>query len=436
MQKTSFFKFDIILLAAALSLIVIGIFFIFSSGVTSTGEIKSQEYLKQILWAVLGILLMVLLIFYNYSQLKPLAITIYILAVVSLIFTFFFGKLVNGARSWIYLGFLGFQPSEFTKLAAILMLGYYLEQTGNKIQNLSQFLIGMGIVLLPMSFILIQPDMGTALVFIPIFLTMSFAAGAKIRHIAFLLLIGVLTIIFLIVPEYEKMLSGGKFPVLNFLRNETFIIIVSLALAGVAGLSTWGYLSLKRKFFYWILYSEVILFISLLLSWVASFKLQGYQLQRLITFLNPYYDSKGTGWNIIQSVTAVGSGGLFGKGFLQGTQSHYQFLPQQSTDFIFSILSEEWGFIGGVAVLLLFLVILSRGIKIISSTKDRFAVYIGAGILGMIYFHIIINIGMTIGIMPITGIPLLFLSYGGSSLWTALMGIGIMLSISFKNKKY
>ena len=160
--------------------------------------------------------------------------------------------------------------------------------------------------------------------------------------------------------------------------------------------------------------------------------LRDYQIMRFIVFLSPRVDPQGAGWNLIQSVTAVGSGGFFGKGFLHGTQSHYQFLPQQSTDFIFSILAEEWGFFGGFLVFALFLIILLRGIRIMYIARDDFALCIGAGVVGMIFFHVVVNIGMAMGIMPITGIPLFFLSYGGSSLWTGLLGIGLLLNIYFR----
>jgi len=157
---------------------------------------------------------------------------------------------------------------------------------------------------------------------------------------------------------------------------------------------------------------------------------------RLIVFLDPSVDPKGTGWNIIQSLIAVGSGGLKGKGFLLGTQSHYRFLPEQSTDFIFSIISEELGYVGSVMVIILFAIILIRGLVLISNSKDSYGLYIGSGIIMMIFFHVIINIGMAIGIMPITGIPLLFISYGGSSLWTALISLGIVQNIYLRRYRY
>jgi rod shape determining protein RodA len=153
---------------------------------------------------------------------------------------------------------------------------------------------------------------------------------------------------------------------------------------------------------------------------------------RLVVFLDPQIDPRGAGWHIIQSVTAVGSGGLLGKGFLRGTQSHYRYLPEQSTDFIFSILAEEMGFLGSLLVFGLFTLIILRALYIAYTSKDRFGTYVSVGVAAMVSFHVIQNIGMAIGVMPITGIPLFFLSYGGSSLWTALMSIGLLLSIHYR----
>ena len=156
---------------------------------------------------------------------------------------------------------------------------------------------------------------------------------------------------------------------------------------------------------------------------------------RLIVFLDPSIDPHGSGWNIIQSMTAIGSGGIWGKGFLQGTQSHYRFLPEQSTDFIFSIIAEEIGLVGGLIILGLFLFILYRCIYVMQHVHDSFGGLISAGVSSMIAFHLLINIGMAMGIMPVTGIPLFFLSYGGSSLLTAALGIGFVLSIYIRRFK-
>ena len=157
---------------------------------------------------------------------------------------------------------------------------------------------------------------------------------------------------------------------------------------------------------------------------------------RLIVFLDPYVDPRGSGWNIIQSVTAVGSGGPFGKGYLRGTQSHYRYLPQQSTDFIFSIMAEELGFIGSIAVYALFAVLIGRAMYIGINARDRFGGYLTAGVAMMLFLHFAVNVGMAIGVMPITGIPLYLLSYGGSALWTAMGSIGLVMAVYHHRYQY
>jgi rod shape determining protein RodA len=287
-----------------------------------------------------------------------------------------------------------------------------------------------------MGIILMQPDLGTASVFLPIFLIMSFMAGARLRHIAFILITFGLTFLFCILPIYEQYIIGREVPLFDIFTEWHILRILIISLVGMFGISLWGYLTLKNPVFYWIMYGGSILLLALCFAFAARIVLQQYQIMRLIIFINPNIDPKGAGWNIIQSLTAIGSGGFGGKGFLMGTQSHLNYLPQQSTDFIFSIIAEEWGFIGASFVLAMFLIIIFRGIRIISFAKDDFSVYIGAGFIGMFFFHVLINVGMAIGIMPITGIPLFFLSYGGSSLWTACISVGILLNICIRRYRY
>jgi rod shape determining protein RodA len=205
--------------------------------------------------------------------------------------------------------------------------------------------------------------------------------------------------------------------------------IAILALCAIAGIALFGFIRYRKRYFYWIVYFTAIVILSLGASFAARKALKDYQIMRLIVFLDPDVDPRGSGWNIIQSITAIGSGGFTGKGYLQGTQSHYRFLPQQSTDFIFSIFSEEWGLLGGLLVFGLFLIICLRLVRIMKSTSDPFGAFIAAGLAAMFVFHFLINVGMTMGIMPITGIPLLFMSYGGSALTSAMTGIGIALSV-------
>ena len=432
MKRVSLFAFDFILLAATLMIIIIGVLFIYSSGVSFAGARLSDEFIKQLIWAASGLLLMIGVILIDYHRLRSLAVYFYGLTVLLLLITPFVGKEVHGARSWLGIGEFGIQPSEFAKITTILMLAGYLSGIGKGVRELPRLLLGLAIVVLPVGLILLQPDMGTALVFIPIFLFMAFAAGARLRHLLYLVIAGVLMIVLAVLPGYEKWIVGREASILAALTSFDMAKYLIAALLLITLLSAWGYWGFKRRYFYWILYVGSLLLVSNLGALLVVRALRDYQIMRFIVFLSPRVDPQGAGWNLIQSVTAVGSGGFFGKGFLHGTQSHYQFLPQQSTDFVFSILAEEWGFFGGFLVFALFLIILLRGIRIMYIARDDFALCIGAGVVGMIFFHVVVNIGMAMGIMPITGIPLFFLSYGGSSLWTGLLGIGLLLNIYFR----
>jgi rod shape determining protein RodA len=336
---------------------------------------------------------------------------------------------VNGARAWIGIGGFGIQPSEFAKLATILLLARYLDSTRHEQNELKRFLFAIFLVFLPMGIILLQPDFGTSLVFIPILLSMTFIAGFSIRYVLFLSACIALSGTLMVLPLWQTHILRGTFPALMILANIRFIMTAFFFLILVFIIALYGFLRFKKKYFYWIMYAAGILAFSLGASFAANKVLKEYQIMRLIVFLDPNVDPRGSGWNIIQSITAIGSGGVLGKGYLQGTQSHYRFLPQQSTDFIFSIFSEEWGLVGGLLVFALFLIILLRLIRIIKNTSDPFGSYIAAGFAAMVSFHFLINVGMTMGIMPITGIPLLFMSYGGSALLSVMTGVGLMLSI-------
>ncbi len=411
---------------------VIGILFVYSSGVSSTGIVFSTEYIKQIIWAISGVGLIFTLSFIDYNRIRALSPYIYFFFILLLLVTFFFGKRVYGAKSWLGLFNFGIQPSEFAKIATILLLSAYYSSSRDGASRFKNFVFGIGIVLLPVLLILIQPDLGTALVYLPIFLFISFIAGAKLEYICFILFIVVLVIVLTILPVWESSVSEEEIRFISILSKTKLKILTVLVFGGTSALAIIGFLVFKKNYFYWIFYTTIILTISIAVSLAAQSFLQEYQLMRLAVFLDPTIDPQGAGWNIIQSVTAVGSGGIVGKGFLSGTQSHYQFLPQQSTDFIFSIIAEEWGFLGGAFVFLLFSIIFARGIVILLQAKDNFSRYVVSGILGMVFFHFFVNIGMAMGIMPITGIPLFFLSYGGSSLWTASIGVGLLLNIHMK----
>lgn len=434
MRTRSVFSFDFLLLAATIGLMIIGILFIYSSGVSATGIVFSSEYIKQIVWVLLGLVLLFLLSFSDYNRFKEWSLYIYLFVIVLLLITLLFGKRVNGARSW--LGFLnlgvGVQAGEFGKIAVILLLGRYLDNNRGSIRNLTTFLVCFGIAILPVLLIIAEPDLGTALVYFPIFLIMTFIAGTKRRYVFFVLLTGGVLMVLSVLVFWQTNVTVGRSSPLQILSDRDFMKYVLLSIGAVLVISLSGLYFMKRRYFYWLSYVFSSLFLGVLGTLAATSILKPFQVMRLIVFLNPNVDPRGAGWNIIQSITAVGSGGFFGKGFLHGTQSHYRFLPQQSTDFIFSIFSEEWGFVGALLLFTLFLIIFVRGLRIISASNDPFAIYIGSGIVGMLFFHLIVNVGMAVGIMPITGIPLMLVSYGGSSLWTALLGIGLLMNIHYR----
>ncbi|GHT49413.1 rod shape-determining protein RodA [Spirochaetia bacterium] len=436
MKIRDLLEIDFALLISAAVLTAFGILFIYSSGVTSSGAVISDEYVKQIIWAIVGVLIALTLSLLNYRRVYHISVYLYAAALLLLLYTCLLGKVVHGARAWIGIGSFGIQPSEFAKIATIVFLAQYLDMTKHGVDSLMRFVVSCVIVFIPMFLVLIQPDFGTSLVFIPILLAMTFIAGISKRYIIFLIITIASAGVLLVLPLWQANILKKTIPILALLSDKRFVIATVIAFFAIFFISLFGFKRYRKNYFYWICYAAIIGVLALFISYAARKVLKPYQIMRLIVFLSPEVDPRGSGWNIIQSITAIGSGGFLGKGYIQGTQSHYRFLPQQSTDFIFSIFSEEWGFIGGMLVFTMFLVISMRFIKIMQTTADTFGVYITAGLSGMFIFHFMINVGMTMGIMPITGIPLLFMSYGGSSLISAMMGIGLALSVHLRRFQY
>ncbi|GMO58968.1 MAG: rod shape-determining protein RodA [Treponemataceae bacterium] len=434
MRKNIFDNFDYFLLLAVIILIGIGIIFIYSSGINSAGINVSNEYKKQILFAICGLAIMAFMIFFDYRLISRNAYTIYGILLVVLIYTCIFGTKVKGARSWIGVGDFGVQPSEFGKLIFIMTLAKYLEYS-TQYADFKRFVTASLIMFVPVVLTLLQPDFGTAMVYFPIFFIMCFFAGINKKYLMGIIIAVVLTGLFTILPIWETEIVHKSFVPLQILHKFQIRLFVIVVLLMLTVLGFIGFVQFKNKpYFYTIFYFSFITSFSLILSYLAGRVLKDYQLKRLIVFLDPNTDPLGAGWNIIQSKIAIGAGGLFGQGLLKGTQSHYRFLPEQSTDFIFSILAEEWGLFGCLIVFALYCVIFVKILNTIKNTSSAFYSHIAAGIFGMFAFHFFLNIGMVMGIMPITGIPLLFLSYGGSSLWTAMICTGLIIGIN--NKKF
>jgi rod shape determining protein RodA len=428
MKFNDVLKLDYLLLLPVLIILISGILFIYSSGITSEGIQVSKEYIRQIVWASAGLIIAIVLSFVSYRRFYNFSLYLYVASLLPLFYTVIAGKLFSAAR-WLRIGSFGIQASEFVKITVIILLARYLADTDHNKETFSRFFTGCLIALFPMGVVLLQPDLGTAMVYLAILMVMLFTAGISMRYIAFMASFIGLTGVFLVLPLWQTYIVKKTIPFISIFTSPKLILLISLFMFVIAMIALFGYMKYKKKYFFWIVYSSAIVVLSLCASYAARLVLRTYQLMRLIVFLDPNVDPRGAGWNIIQSVTAIGAGGFTGRGYLQGTQSHYRFLPEQSTDFIFSIFSEETGFLGGLIIFALYILMCQRLLMTMKVTTDPFAKYVCAGLAGLYGFHFIINVGMTMGIMPITGIPLMFMSYGGSSVFTGMAGIGIALSI-------
>ena len=420
-------KIDYALLISFLILIGVGILTIYSAGS------ENRQHVRQIYWALTGIVIFVIMLFINYHRMGEYAFFIYIGGILLLIMVLLIGKRVRGAKSWITVfGGFGFQPSEFVKIAVIIALARFLDRIGDDVKSLKNVIITLGICVIPMGLILLQPDFGTALVYLPICLIMLFFAGIKYTHLISLLIIFGIAVVLPLLTTYGKLTHSSTLSFLQVLDDTKTVFLIALLFGLLSGIMFILYRITKKELLYKASTIFLIFFAGLILAAPLGRLLKPYQKERLVVFLRPSIDPFGSGYNIIQSKIAVGAGGLLGRGLLGGTQSQLGFLPERSTDFIFSIYAEEWGFFGALALIAVYSVFIYRGIMIIYNARDRFSCLMASGVMGMLLFHIIINVGMTIGIMPITGIPLPFLSYGSSFLLTCMVGVSILTNIEMR----
>lgn len=330
---------------------------------------------KQFIWIFLGLAGMACVLMVDYEQLRHYQLPLYALNIIMLAAVALFGHEANGAQRWINLGFFLLQPSEFAKTITVITLACFLDKRQGKLNRWQDLVVPFLYVAVPLVLILKQPDLGTALVLLAIFFGMLYVSGANLK---------LLLLIF----------GGG-------------MLLVGLALFA---------------HFHFGLHLP----------------LQDYQMRRLVVFLNPYNDGKGgmgEGYHIIQSQIAIGSGGWWGVGLYQGSQVQLNFLPEHHTDFIFSVMGEELGFVRTVSIIGLYFLVLYRMIRIAGQAKDMFGSLLVGGVASMMLFHILVNIGMTTGIMPVTGIPLPLFSYGGSSMLANLLALGLVLNVNLRRQK-
>jgi rod shape determining protein RodA len=361
-ERSIFSRIDGNLVFVIMALNIIGLINLYSATHGVNLDRSTNLFWQQMVWIVIGwgIFLTVTLI--DYTFLKRIAYVIYGLNLAALVAVDLVGVVSLGAQRWLDLGFFRYQPSETMKLALVLVLARSLHDIDLKDGLGFKQLVGPALLaLVPAGLTIIQPDLGTGLLLVSIFVGMIFFAGVHRSVMIFFF---------------------------------------------VAGL------------------------IALPMAW--SFGLKAYQKQRVLTFLNPGNDARGAGYNSIQSKVAVGSGMIIGKGFRKGTQSQLEFLPERHTDFIFSVLSEEHGFIGSVTTAGLLMTLLFMGARIASQAKDRFGTFIAVGALCLIFFHITVNILMVMGLLPIVGVPLPLLSYGGSIMITTMASLGIVSAVAYR----
>lgn len=354
----------------------------------------SQRYGKQLLWIVLALLLGAIVLLIDAKFFNAFSIPIYVIVLLMLVGVLVFGTTIAGSKSWFQIGGFKIQPAEFAKFATALALGSYLGKLNRDMKKWQTQATAFLIIGLPALLILAQYDTGSALVF-GVFILVLYREGLSGAIMVIGLIAAVLFLVTLYTDKYYVIAGVGLLfgLMLFFIKRKKANIIKLVAL--------------------FVVVSAFIFSV----DYVFENVLEPHQKIRINVLLGLETDLMGAGYNVNQSKIAIGSGGLTGKGFLQGTQTKYNFVPEQSTDFIFCTVGEEWGFVGTTVVILLYLMLFIRLILLAERQRSAFSRIYGYGITAVMFFHFAINIGMTIGLVPVIGIPLPFISYGGSSLW-------------------
>lgn len=388
--------FDWSLFLITMLLLLIGLMALYSA---TTEEGKSYEFNKQLIAAFLSLGSMFFFIYISDKYISAVSFGLYIISIVLLVLVLLFGEVRHNTRGWLSLGSMQFQPSELAKFTTILMIARYLSRKGTNIKSIRDFAVVLAYVALPILLIALEPDFGTAFVFIAAFVGILFWTGFDLY---FLLLLISIPIVFM-----ASMISFGA----------TIIITVLLTIFVVL---------LKKKIYATIIFIIIIIAIGIYSPKIVDVMFQ-HQKDRITAFLNPSEDIQKKGWNVVQSKLAIGSGGVLGKGFMSGTQTRLGYVPSQKNDFIFSVPAEEFGFLGSILVLGLFTAFIIRIINIASEIELVFYKLASVGFATILFYHIVVNIGMAIGLMPVMGIPLPFFSMGGTALITCFSMVGIIL---------
>lgn len=399
-------------LASAFALALIGVVLVYSAATGSRFAVISNHHWRQLAWLGLGTLTLAVAAAIPFTLYDGFRVyVVWAIGVLLVGVVLVAGSSSLGARRWLELGAVRFQPSELAKLGTVLALARYLAGRRRDLMAVRNLVVPGILAFLPMVLILREPDLGTALTFPFIFLGMLYWAGLPLTYLALLVS-----------------------PVASLVAAFSATSWGIFALAFVLTL----YSSFVRYRLRWV--PVVLLAVLNLAVGIATPQIWGslkeYQRQRITSFLDPSGDKYGSGYQIIQSEIAIGSGGLTGQGFLQGTQKNFQFLPEKHTDFVFSVAGEEFGFAGCLVVLVLYLALFSGVIEIARSARSKFASLLAFGIGVGLFFHTVVNVGMTVGFAPVTGLPLPLLSYGGTALLVNLAGLGLAVGVGRHRHEY
>ncbi len=398
--------FDIWLFLYMVGLVLFGFLAIYSA---SNGVGAVDLFYKQLAWFGIGLLAMAFIYYTDHRVIIENAYFLYVIGLLLLILVLFFGTKVAGATSWVRIGVINIQPSEIAKVTTILAFARYLSSDNTDLANPLDVAIAFSIALVPVVLVMLQPDMGTTLTYLSFIFPTLIMAGFNAYYLLLLAIPVVLGIVGFINVYMLIGLTAVFFLVLYFIsKGFRFVNIATTIIGFAGGLITFRY---------------------------AALILKPHQLKRIQTFLDPMSDPQGAGYNALQAKIAIGSGGIFGKGFLEGTQTQLRFIPAQWTDFIFCVIGEEMGLIGSLLLLGLFLGLFLRMLWLIIIIKNKFVEATLIGFVSILMAHVIINIGMTIGLFPVIGVPLPFLSYGGSSLLGNMIMVAIAMNF-FRNKRH
>ncbi len=369
----------------------------------------TQKYGKQMVFILAAIFLAMGILIIDPKFFSQFAWFIYGFFIFLLVVVIFMGRVVAGSKGWFAIGGFGIQPAEFAKMATVLALAKYLGTLDVNLSRFRSIAVASGIILLPALIVLLQHDTGSAIVFLTLVIVLYRAGLTGFVPLAFIVL-PVLGILALLIPKLLLvailLLIAGGFYFYSNRKFRTVVLIASLFLGSVGFVFSIDF-SVNRI-------------------------LEPHQRNRIHVLLGQVIDLKGAGYNVNQSLIAIGSGRFFGKGYLQGTQTKYNFVPEQSTDFIFCTVGEEWGFLGSTVLVLIYLGLFTRLIVLAERQRSRFSRFYGYGVASILFFHFAINIGMTLGLVPVIGIPLPFVSYGGSSMWA----FTILLFIFIRQDSY